>query len=1022
MVQHFKYKTFAVFLLFFSLVQPHAFSQSGRGRPTNPGRNPNANTPTPPQPVNVPDATSVIKQERLGNTSRFALKNGITVIIREEHAFPMAAVVASFKTGGADEAEAVKGKSLLAARMLFRGTQFRNAEQIASETRAIGALMSEDSSFDSASIHLLAPPDKLNEALAIQADLLQNPLFAAEDLTRELSLSEDTFTTQVSAARAPKAALFDAKAFSLLKSFNAENYSAARLVNLALWQNPSGVAGQSNSPITREQLIEFYQTYFRPDNLIISVVGDVITFNALVEIQRLYGSFKIQSVNPPTSNLQPSTPSHTKPTPSGATKPQPTTAQKPPAAAASHTNAPPASTPAAPNPPVPTPAPPTPIEALRYANERGDTNQSIINIGFQVPGVTAKEWAALELLTALVARGRGSRLHTALIQEQALISNLASNYLTVADKGLLLIQLFIQPNAIDKAEAAFFRELNRLRRETPSPGEMMRAKLLLEKHFFEENTDYVNQAWSLARAEALQGNFRAAVDYCKTIRAVTAEDVQRAAAKYFTLTNTSVYEYESSFAPPRTFDAAKFASTVSAWASTFAEAIDAKQVRPAEENIKASASGEPVEKSADELGTLESMLPLEVKNYSTLNGPPAYVKENHTKPLVTIGFVFQGGRMVEDETNGGVTELMLRSLLYGSTKRPQAAIQLERLGAEIEILNEPDFYGLLLTVLSPNAESALKIVREMIEDPAFDDESIKKAMNEQLGLIQKERFSSLLRSRELLTQALFPNHAYSFSMHGREEALNKLTADQVRDWYAHTIKRQFPLILIVGDTNGSALISSEIVSGFRRSEIDSTLKARTTQPTKPEEKVQQQRLTQTNFSLGFSGPKGDSDDALTLTLIKAIMNGRNGRLISELRNKQGLAFSAFLDNQAMKITGAIYASFVSATENETRARSALIAELEKLGKAPLSAEELSKAKSLATLLNTLRLQNPSAQAIEYARAVCFQKSVAEVDAYEEKLNKVTAEDIKRVFSTYFRPTNLSAGIVRGTQAQKATSQ
>jgi zinc protease len=1020
-VQHFRFKSVAILFILFWFIHPQTYSQSGRGRPSNPGRNPS--TANPPQPVTVPEAATVVKQERLGNTSFFTLKNGITVIIREEHAYPVAAVVASFKTGQMSDANALKGFSSLTARMLFRGTQFKSAEQIAGETRALGALLSEDSTFDTLSLNLITPQEKLKEALAIQADLIQNPLFSAEDLTRELALGEDQTVANLNAGRNPKALLFNPRALSILNSFNQENYSAARLVNLALLQNQTGVGGQLNPSITRDQILEFYQAHFRPDNLIIAVAGDVITFNALVEIQRLYGTFKTKPApSPSPASSQPSAPLNSKPS-----SPQPVktpAGHKPTAGNQSNTPQPSTTKPAATNlSPQPQPVtPPTPIEVVRYANERGDSSLSIINVGFPVSGFDSKEWAALELLNAILTRGRGSRLSAELIHEQGVVSSLRSDYLAFADKGLLLIQLFIQPNAIDKAEAAFFRELNRLRRETPSAGEIARAKLLLEKHYFEDNADYLNQAWSLARAEALQGGFRAAVDYRKTIRGVTAEDVQRAAAKYFTLTNTSVYEYEANAAPPRTFDATKFSDTVKAWAPTFAEAVDAKQVRAAAEPTKAATGGEPVEKSADDLGTLESMLPLEIKNYSTLNGPTVYVKENHTEPIVTIGFIFQGGRMIEDENNSGATGLMLRSILYGSTKRPQAVMQLEQLGAEINLINENDFFGLLLTVLTPNSESALKIVRELIEDPAFDDEAIKKATQEQLGFLQRERLSTAVRSRELVNQTLFPNHTYAFSTQGREEALNKINGDYLRDWYAHTIKRQFPLIMIVGDTNGSALITSEVVNGFRRSDVDTALKARTPVAAKPEEKLLQQRINQSSLTLGFPGPKGDSDDTLALAVLQALMNGRSGRLISELRNKQGLALQAAFDYQAMKITGAVYASFNSPVENEARARNAMLAELEKVGKVTLSAEELASAKSLATLLAGLRLQNPRTGVIEYARAVCYQRPVAEVDAYEEKLNKLTAEEVKRIFSTYFKPASLSTGLIRGTQSQKATSQ
>src|SRR5205823_88569 len=82
--------------------------------------------------------------------------------------------------------------------------------------------------------------------------------------------------------------------YSLI-SDDASAYGLARLINLAYAGTPAGnnraASVEALRTLTRDQLLEFYRTHYRPDHLTITVVGDVISFNALVEIQKLYGPF-----------------------------------------------------------------------------------------------------------------------------------------------------------------------------------------------------------------------------------------------------------------------------------------------------------------------------------------------------------------------------------------------------------------------------------------------------------------------------------------------------------------------------------------------------------------------------------------------------------------------------------------------------------------------------------------------------------------------------------------------------------
>ncbi|HWP44512.1 MAG TPA: insulinase family protein, partial [Blastocatellia bacterium] len=518
-MQRFKYTlaVVAITFLIISLLPDNVRSQSGRGRPRVPSREP---AKPPPPPPKVPAASALVKQEQAGTTSRFLLKNGMTVIISEQHAAPIAAAVAYVKAGKIDEPEGASGVSSLLARIVMRGAPAANL-------RDMGALSGAEATADGTAYYLAVAPGKIKEALAIQADMLKSPPLAAEYVSREASLLAEGGDDREAMA-----------------------FAAERAAGLALADSRFGRAfrsDQSPGPIAGDRIAEFYRSAYRPEKLIISVAGDVSTFNTLIEIQRLYGDFD-QTVEQPAPPKPVENPAIEK-----ATQPKTPSPKTPPQAADK----------AAPKPAAPaTQASPEQAGAeqelaarLRYAAERGDTSQSIVTAAFRVPGLSSKESAALELIAAIMGKGRGSRLYRSLVEGQPVANRVNADYLAVAGEGLIVVQARAGAGLIDKAGSALFRELDRLRRELVSEGELARARTLLEKRFIDEIGTYRGRALWLARAEAASGSFRAALDYRKALSRVSAEDVQRAAARYFELANTSVFEYEPLNAPARTFDA-----------------------------------------------------------------------------------------------------------------------------------------------------------------------------------------------------------------------------------------------------------------------------------------------------------------------------------------------------------------------------------------------------------------------------------------------------------------------------------
>jgi zinc protease len=990
---------FLITLLITSLLPISARSQSGRGRPKVPNRAPTTEAPPP----KVPEATAVVKQEQAGSISRFVLRNGMTVIISEQHAAPLTAAVACFKVGQRDELLETPGISRLLERVVFRSAVERIAAPSALDPRSLGDMIGANTGYDTTCYYSVAPPSKVQSLLAFQAEMIQEPAIPADQLRREIAdlIEEDKWNGGIPPA-------YDQDDRPTRYSEPAD-YAMGRLLEMSPGRLSKGfkrIQADVLRSITREQIADFHRAHYRPSNLILTIVGDVSTFGTLVEIQQRYGEFGV--------TRRPAQPTAEAPKPEARSRPvEPKASPRTPVA----TNEP------APKPAVTAPPVSAPEERkLRYSASRGDLTQSIVTVGFEVPGTDSADWPAIEVLSALIGLGRGSRLAHSLLVGPPVLSGAESGYLKFKDGGLLTAQIWVDPGGIDKAESMMFKELDRLRREQPGVPELSRVQTLLEKQFLDRTATYLGRARALAQAEAVGAGYRTAVEYRNRIRAVRAEDVQRAAAKYLSTATASVYEYEPQMAPARSFDPERFAATIAAWAPAFSQPVSSSDVRQADAPTSASTPpAQGAERTAIDQATFESVEPLPVKDFSTLNGPRAFVREDHSLPLVTIALLFQGGRIVEDEKTSGITELMLRSMLHGTERQTavRVADQLEQLGAEIEVVNEPDFFGVLVSSLSRNADRTLLILRDIIEDPAFREEDVSRARLVQMGMIRGARDSGTERSRELFLQALYPGHPYALPAHGREDVVGKTNGDQLRDWHERTVKRQVPLAIIVGDTDGSALISGQIAEGFRRRELDRTLQLRVPGVAKPTERVEQRPGQPSTVVVGFNGPKGDSPDLAILEVIESVLNRPGGKVLAQSKEKPDFAYSARIDHQALLTTGSIFVELTTSPEGEARARSLMAGEIERIARSGFTAEQLAAGVAASSASRLAQLQSPSIRILNYADALFHQRQPSDVDALADRLSKVTMEDVKRVLALYFKAASLSSGVVRGSSAAPA---
>jgi zinc protease len=977
------FTTAFVVLLLITALPGALLAQSGRRRPPVPTTETAA---PPPPPVTVPESTVVTKQEQIGDISRFVLRNGMTVIVNEMHALPQVTVLAYVKLGR------VEGLGLDTARALEyalpRATESRPAGAVARDIAKLGGLPASSSSVDHTVFALTVPSSGLFDALSIQADMIQHPRLDPDGVARAVQ----------------QAAIYGGE--------RCGDPTIAGFDQVSRWMSQSGQQrGPGSNPsdwtglgISRDRIAEFYSEHYRPRNLIVTVAGDVTTFETLVQVQRLYGQFG-------TAASQDTAVQKAAEQPGGLPQVSPHAGTGTPANQSAAPAGPPPQSMSIPPPPLPEPQ-------FEYEERRDEAGQAVVTVGCLAPGFESEDWPAMYVLSSLLGQGRGSLLSQTLLIEQGVVGHVESNYQISEQDGILAMQMHLSPASLDKAESGLFKQVADLLADGPRPEDLARAKSRAELSFQGSVSGYSDRATTLASLAAADRPAALPIDYIDMMRAATPDDIKRVARKYLTIDNISVDECVPSSAQARTLDNQAFRQMVLGWAPALKQTqAKAKTARTATKSEKPNLSGpQPLRPEEQQEVDIESIQPLGVRDFSTLNGPQAFVREDHSSPVVTIALLFQGGRITEDQGNGGITELTLRSILYGTPRvsATQMAGDLDRLSANVQIVNEPDFFGMTMSVLSGNAAAGLRLLRDMVEEPAFRDADIERARAEQISALRLAIDKAGERARDLLFHSLFAGYSYGFPEHGVGESVAKMKPDQVRDWYSHTVKTQYPLIVIVGDTEGSALISEGVAGQFSRRELSKAFQAKVPKNGPPSELTEARRCPVSIADIGLPGPKAGSDDVPVLDVAATLLSLSWNSFPNGSETMPPAPASVKVWIQPMLAAGAVCATLTAGAGDESRARGAFLALAQNLASKGVTEADSQSARAVASFSVVNRLTRPGDRAIEYARAVFTKHEASYVDSYPDRLSKIRSLEVARVLSTYFKSPEVFAGVVRGS--------
>jgi len=217
------------------------------------------------------------------------LANGLRVIVAKSSDLPLITADLTVKGGASSDPVGLAGASNLTSELLTEGTTTRSATQVARETEALGANLEAGSGWEAASLTLSVTSNNAAPAMAIMADVAEHPAFSAQELDRVRTETLDGLS--VSFQRPGTLAAFA---------------TAPVLYAGSAYGHVAGGTPGSLPKIQRADLAKTHAAYWRPDNAVLVLTGNLTPEAGFALAEKAFGGWKKPATPPPTPPAAPS--------------------------------------------------------------------------------------------------------------------------------------------------------------------------------------------------------------------------------------------------------------------------------------------------------------------------------------------------------------------------------------------------------------------------------------------------------------------------------------------------------------------------------------------------------------------------------------------------------------------------------------------------------------------------------------------------------------------------------------------
>jgi zinc protease len=624
---------------------------------------------------------------------------------------------------------------------------------------------------------------------------------------------------------------------------------------------------------------------------------------------------------------------------------------------------------------------------------RGDVARPLAAIGWRTVEALHPDTPALDVAADLLGAGRGSRLWRA-VRLPGLAAGVGAAHYTPTEVGVLELGVEAEPGRLDGAVRRALDLTADLAAREPEELEMARVRSLTQAQWAARFESMEGRGTALCQFEAL-GGYRLADSWYQRTLGVTGAEVRSVAERYLGsdgecavlyLPADRPTELEGRWPPPASLEPAPPAP------------------RPTKAARVASRSLPP---DADVYAGDVTHL--------ALPRADLLVRPKRGAGLVSLGIYAPGLREAERPETAGLATLLMRGALRGAggLAAPELAFAAEALGGAVSTVAGTDVSGWAITVPAPSAGQAVSLLRSIALEPALEEGELRRERLLQADDAARVRDDMFRYPMQRALRQAFGADPYGQPQLGEPETVAHLPGDSVRAM-AHRVQQCRPVAVAVGDLSARELLDclAPLTDWPSTSEPGIAARAAGSPSWTPGCGFERREKAQTALALAFPAPPAASPDRFVLEVTGALLSGLAGRLFEALRERRSLAYAVSALPWLRRRGGAVLAYIATSPERESEARQGMLDQLERLGREPVSTEELEGARRYAAGLAEIGRQHAASVASDILDA-WVSGTLADWHELPQRLRAVSAEDVARVGVEVFRREVVAEYAVRG---------
>jgi zinc protease len=400
---------------------------------------------------------------RAADVREIILDNGLKVLLLEDHKSPAVTFQVWYRVGSRNEKDGKSGLAHFLEHMMFKGTPGTKPEEYSRIIAKNGGQANAFTSTDVTVYFATMSRDKIGIELELEAERMTQALLGEDYFEAEKKVIQEE--RRLRTEDNPMAALAE----------------VANAIAFTIHPYRRPVVGwmQDIENLTRQDLVDFYRTYYAPNNAFIVVTGDFSSQDIAEKIKAAFGKIP-RSPEPP--KLQVKEP---------------------------------------------------PQNGERRVILKKEAELPFLLMFYHAPNLEHPDNFALDVLSVVLAAGRSSRLYQDLVYQKRLTRSIDADYSSVSiDPSGFTVSAQLMPGAEPaNVEREVDRLLDQMKSDLISDRELTKAKNQIEAAFVFAQDSIFGQAMKIGYYEAT-GGWRRMNDYLDGIRKVSREDIRRVARRY----------------------------------------------------------------------------------------------------------------------------------------------------------------------------------------------------------------------------------------------------------------------------------------------------------------------------------------------------------------------------------------------------------------------------------------------------------------------------------------------------------